>query len=73
MELVKMNYKEMLFKLYILLRDLRFSRPWSFKSRFLGCDVVWCCGRIPTLQRSLLPTSSEWSHNPEDLDLNSLS
>jgi len=20
---------------------------------FLGCDTVWCCGRIPTFQRSI--------------------
>jgi hypothetical protein len=25
----------------------------------LGCDDVYCCGRIPTFQRSMLPPSSE--------------
>jgi hypothetical protein len=24
----------------------------------LGCDAMWCCGRIPTFQRSMLPPSS---------------
>jgi len=33
-----------------------------FQSRdFLGCDAVWCCGRIPTFRRSMLPPSSGWS------------
>jgi len=29
----------------------------------LGCDTVWCCGRIATLQSSMLPPSSL---HPED-------
>jgi hypothetical protein len=28
----------------------------------LGCDAVWCCGRIPTYQRSMLPPSSGWTY-----------
>jgi hypothetical protein len=24
----------------------------------LNCGAVWCCGRIPTFQRSLVPPSS---------------
>jgi hypothetical protein len=24
----------------------------------VGCDPVWCCGRIPVFQRSMLPPSS---------------
>jgi hypothetical protein len=49
----------------------------------LGCDVVWRCGRIPTIERSMVPPSSGksgsmdiWNvgilpqnyHNPEDFD-----
>jgi hypothetical protein len=33
----------------------------------LGCDAVSCCGKIPTLQRSMLPPSSPWrwmQHEP---------
>jgi hypothetical protein len=26
----------------------------------LGCDNVWCCGRISTFQTSMLPPSSGW-------------
>jgi len=35
----------------------------------LGCVAVLCCGRIPTFRTSMLPLSSGWSRNPEDLDL----
>jgi hypothetical protein len=37
------------------LAELHWSR------RLLGCDVVWCCGRIPTFRRTILPPSSGWS------------
>jgi hypothetical protein len=25
--------------------------------------AVWCCGRIPTFQRSMLPSSSGWNED----------
>jgi len=28
---------------------------------FFFCDALWCCGRIPTFQRSVLPPSAWWS------------
>jgi hypothetical protein len=34
----------------------RFRGPCCL--HLLGCDVMWCCGRIPTFQRSMLPPSS---------------
>jgi hypothetical protein len=24
----------------------------------MGCDTVWCCGRLPTFRKALLPLSS---------------
>jgi len=36
------------------------------------CDAVYCCSRIPTFQRKLLPASSLFHSEDvvEDLDLN---
>jgi hypothetical protein len=63
-------------------RRLRFLRRWCFKLRSWGCDIIRCCGRIPTFQRSMLKTeaiwtyktlvsyhNTTWHHKPEDLDL----
>jgi len=33
------------------------SSSWGL----LGCNTVYCCGRIPNFQRSVLPPSSGWS------------
>jgi len=54
----------------------------AVRSKFLptncSCDTVWCCDRIPTFRRTMLPSSSPWRcrqhnttrhHSPEDLDL----
>jgi hypothetical protein len=33
-----------------------------FSGRVLpGCDAVYCCGRIPKVQRTMLPPFSGWS------------
>jgi hypothetical protein len=40
---------------------LEFSSPWRFKSRCEVCDIMECCGRIPTIQTVVLPPSSGWS------------
>jgi len=28
---------------------------------FLGCNPVWCCGSIPTFQRSTLKMEAAWT------------
>jgi len=32
----------------------------------LDCDAVYCCGRIPTFRRSMLPPSSGWTRHGAD-------
>jgi hypothetical protein len=50
-----------------LMRDVGFTRRWRLKSKFLGCNIELCCGRISTFRRALLPPSS----GSEDLGLDS--
>jgi len=39
---------------------LRFHSDEDSSRGLLGCDVVKCCFRIPTFQRSMLPRSPGW-------------
>jgi len=40
---------------------LRLSQQWCFKWRSFGCYVMYCFGRIPVFQTSMLPPFSEWN------------
>jgi hypothetical protein len=62
--------------------DIWYLHDGEVSSRvFLGREAVYCCGRIPKLQRSMVPPSSAWTsetmlfyqnstrrHNPEQTD-----
>jgi len=66
------------------LMDLLTS-PSNSSQRLLGCDAVYCCGKIPTFGTELLPPFTSlsrwrqrgppkrwypWLHNREELDFN---
>jgi hypothetical protein len=39
----------------LVLLSCLISLPFSSSWGLLGCDAMLCCGRIPMLQRSILP------------------
>jgi len=48
-----------------MMNNMKICEIWGFHSRedssgrFLGCDALWCCGRVQTFRRAFLPPSCE--------------
>jgi hypothetical protein len=46
--------------IFIIVRFWDFNDGEDSSRSLLGRDTVWCCGRVSTFRRNLLPPSSGW-------------